>query len=300
MAGKRNTFNYKNLKVNNRSNLRYVNIDDENVVQYLKDIRKFEQLSQEEEQSLIIRIKNNDPDSETLKNKLIGSHQPFVLMFAQRHCPCGSDMLLDLIQEGNYGMMMAFENFNIDSNVKFMTYANSWILKYMLKYLENNALVQKNNRAKTFSVDVKVRDKFIQENGYEPNCEELLLIFNEMGINIKHKEDLGELKMVSIDQPINPDAEEDDDNPNYIEIPTYDNTEEIIDNDIKSTALHKILNNKLTDIERDVITRTFGFDGFVEKDFKTIAKELGHTAYNIKAIYETAIDKLRKYKFLFE
>lgn len=299
MESKRHKIDYRLLNINNLNNPRFVDKDDENIQRYFHDIRKYKPLSQDEEQDIIKSIKTGNGNIETLKTKLICSHQPFVIMFAKRHCPHDSGQLLDLIQEGNYGMLIALENFNIETNVKFITYANAWIVKFMYKFLENNDLIQRNNRSKTFGVDVKVREKFIKDYGYEPTSQELWEIFNEIGIGIKYKEDLDNITIVSMDTPPAAKPEGvDDDNEVIIE---YGEDNTIIEDMDKSFDVVKVRNlmKSLTEEEAKVIRKKFGFDG-VEEDISTIAHELDMTVYKVNKIMESAFEKIKKHKILFE
>lgn len=299
MENKRHKIDYRLLNINNLNNPRFVDKDDENILRYFHDIRKYKQLSQDEEQDIIKCIKTGNGDIEVLKAKLICSHQPFVIMFAKRHCPHDSGQLLDLIQEGNYGMLIALENFNIETNVKFITYANAWIVKYMYKFLENNDLVQRSNRSKTFGVDAKVREKFIKDYGYEPTSQELLEIFNEMGIGIKYKEDLDNITIMSMDTPPAAKPEGvDDDNDIIIEFGEDNTILEDIDKSFDVTKVRQLMKS-LTVEETKVIRKRFGFDG-VEEDVSTIAYELGITVYKVNKIMESAFEKIKKHKILFE
>ena len=300
MKAQRHKIDYRLLNINNLNNPRFVDNDDENIQRYFHDIRKYKVLNQDEEQIIIKRIKSGDSDSESLKTKLVCSHQPFVIMFAKRHCPHESGQLLDLIQEGNYGMLIALENFNIENNVKFITYANAWIIKYMYKFLENNDLIQRNNRSKTFGVDVKVREKFIKDYGYEPTSQELLDIFNEMGIGIKYKDDLDNITVVSMDAP--PAAQPsgvDEDDEVVVEYGDDNTIMEDLDTSMNISKIRTIM-KYLDEDETKVIRCKFGFDNGLEKDEVAIAHDLGMTVYMVAKLLESAFNKLKKYKFLFE
>ena len=299
MKATRHKINYQLMNINNLRNPRFVDRDDENTLRYFRDIRKYKLLSQDEEQEIIKRIKIGDVKTEELKTKLICSHQPFVIMFAKRHCPHESGQLLDLIQEGNYGMLVALENFDINSNVKFITYANAWIVKYMYKFLENNELIQRTNRSKTFGVDVKVREKFIKDYGYEPTTQELWEIFNELGITIKHKEDLEAITVMSLNTPpaAKPEGVDEEDELT-IDFGEDNTIAEDLDKSFNINKVDKLLNT-LTDIEADVIRKKFGFNG-VEEDINTIAYELGVSSYKVEKIVEGVFAKMRKYKHMFE
>lgn len=299
MKGTRHKIEYRVLNISNIYNYKYVDSDDENILRYFSDISKYKQLSQDEEQDIIKQIKCGCENIEQLKTKLICSHQPFVITFAKRHCPRNSGQLLDLIQEGNYGMLTALENFNINTNVKFITYANAWIVKYMYKFLENNDLIQRNNRSKTFGVDVKIREKFIKDYGYEPTTQELFEIFNELGITLKHKEDLDQVSIISMDAP--PVVKQDgidDDNEVVIEYGEDNTIMEDIDKSIKIENLRKLIGT-LDDLESKVIKKRFGIDG-AEEDVATIAHELGITTYAVNRLLKSGMKKIKKEKRLFE
>lgn len=296
---KRHKIDYKNLNFKNFHNYTLVDTEDELISSYIRDARKFTTIDQEEEQFLINKIKLNDPDSDYYKNKLIGSHQPFVIMFAKRHCPYESNILLDLIQEGNLGMLVALERYDVTSGVKFMTYANAWILKYMYKFLKDNELIKRSNREKTFGIDTRVREEFIREYGYEPTSEELMIILNEMGLGIKHKEDLDEIKIISLDQPIKPYSEEDEDDDYMFDVACDDDVEDRIDCEYKRNLVNKIMSS-LPELERTVLEKIFGFNGGPELDFNIISEELGITRYKVEKIYEQAVNKFKNYKNIFE
>lgn len=297
--GKRHKIDYSILNIHNHRSHRIINESDENVLRYFQDIREFKQLTQNEEQELIKKIKNHEGDVEQHKKKLIGSHQSFVIMFAKRHCPNESDQLLDLIQEGNYGLLVALENFDLKNNVKFITYANAWIIKFMFKFLENNELIQRPNRSKTFGVDTKVREKFVRDYGYEPTSQELLEIFNEMGITIKYKEDLDNVIVTSMDATsVIPSDNCDDDEVPTVEYGEEDDIVERINNSVVKENLHQAISS-LSGIEATIIKKRFGFDG-IEEDISSIANDLGLTVYKVTHILETALSKLKRAKYLYE
>lgn len=299
MAAQRHKFDYRTLSIHNNRHPRPVDENDENIQRYFQDISKFKMLSQDEEQEMIKRIKNGDSDSENLRTKLIGSHQPFVIMFAKRHCPAESGQLLDLIQEGNFGMLNALENFDVKSNVKFITYANAWIVKYMYQFLANNELIQRTNRSKTFGVDTKIREQFVKDYGYEPTSQELFEIFNEMGITLTYKEDLDNIIIESMDRqnPLTQGGDDEDDDIG-VEYGEDDNFVERIDLGLLKENMSRAM-KYLTKMEIAVIRMKFGFDGFEYED-AVIASNLGISLYKVKITLESAYSKLRQHRRIFE
>lgn len=297
----KNKFNYSQLS-SKKSNPYKVDVENDSCAHfYLENAKKYDKLSVEEEQDIIAKIKSNSPDSDRLRDKLIGSHQPFIIMFAQKHCPIGSDVFMDLIQEGNYGMCMALERFDPAKDVKFISYANAWIVKYMFEFLQNNELIKRSNRGKTWCMDVKVKDEFIRKYGYEPTCEELLLIFNEMGITLKRPEDLQEIQVVSMDQPVpGCSSDSDDDEPTGVEYGEMDDFDNRLDRSEKAKRLNQLISDELTEYEKTVISMKFGFDDQDEYTNKDIAAILGTTPYKIKMVVNGVIERFKPYGALFE
>lgn len=291
----RNKFKYSQLSKKRGRGYKFDNTGDPCTDYYLKTARGFRQITPDEEQEIIARIKSNDPESEKLKDTLIKSHQPFIIMFAQRNCPNSSDLFMDLIQEGNYGMCVALERFDISKNVKFLSYANAWIVKYMYEFLQSNELVKRKNRSKTWGVDAKLRDEFFRTHGYEPTCEELMIVFNEAGIKIKNPEDLQDIKIISMDQPTNTcgddfDEDNDDDGDEYGE---NDCIEDRIDAADMAANIRRFMEFGLTEDEWMAVGMKFGFDGMDEFTNKEIAEFMETTTYKIKLLLESAMEKLK-------
>lgn len=281
MINKCNRFknmNLKNYYINNNNSNYIINT-------YLNDIKKYKLLTYEEEQEYIIRIRNQDINSQLLKNKLIGSHQPFVYLFAQKYSTNDNNQLMDLIQEGNIGLLTALERFNVKSNVKFLTYANSWVIKYMLLYLDNNNLIQKINNVKYNKINNKIREDFIKKNDYLPSREDLILIYEDLGINVKYKEDIDLINLISLNEINN------DDNLNLID----DTLDVNLNTNIVHQNLNNILNN-LNHVEKLIIEKFFGLNDCVPKNFSEIAKELNIKQHTIKNLYNSGMKILQKYK----
>jgi RNA polymerase sigma factor (sigma-70 family) len=299
MGNKRHKLDYRILDLNNIISLKSIDKGDENLLRYFYDMQNYKQLTQDEEQNMIKLIKGGAVNSEALKTKLICSHQPFVVTFAKRHCPNGSEQMLDLIQEGNYGMLVALENFRLDANVKFMTYANSWIVKYMYKFLENNELIQHNNRSKTFGAEIKIREKFVKDHGYEPTSKELFDAFNEVGISLKHEDDVDKITIIPLSTvpSVKPGSVDDDDD-TVFEFGKENSIIDDIDKSLNCEKIHFVM-KCLTDEESDTIKKAFGFYG-VKEDISTIAYELGISDYKVKQTIKGALRKMKRYKKLFD
>lgn len=295
MENGKHKMNYRLAKLNNTQNPRFIDKSEVNLMRYFHDIRKYKLLTQDEEQDIITRIKANVGNTEELKAKLIGSHLPFVVMFAKRYCPYSSGQLLDLIQEGNYGMLIALERFNPSMETKFVAYANAYIIKSMFTFLANNDLVQRKNRSRTFGVDARLRNEFFKTYGYEPTSQELLDMFNDMGVPIKHKEDFDTISITSLEAPITGCRSNYDDDDEMVTQYGEDNTiVEDIDKSVAVENVRRIMKN-LTPFEQTVIRKRFGFDG-VDEDINRIAKETGASTHKIKRTLDRVLRRMRMYK----
>lgn len=300
--GKRHKFRSEQLIGKKGKGYRFDMDNDPCTVSYLEKARGFKTIDTEEEQRIIYRIKAGDPDSAKLTETLVKSHQAFIVMFAQRHCPIGSDVFMDLIQEGNYGMCVALDRFDPTRKVKFLSYANSWIVKYMYEFLQNNELVQRNNRSKTFGNDSKFREMFVKKYGREPSCEELMALFNEMGISLRNPMDLHDIQIVSMDRPNTPcgSSDSDDDEPARTQYGEDDDIVGRLDMQEKAAVLHRVMSEELTDEEAAVLGMKYGFGGTDELSNREIAKLMGTTPYRIRLVTESAVAKIAPYRRLFE
>jgi RNA polymerase primary sigma factor len=117
---------------------KYVNDFSTSVVTYYKELAKYEPISKDEEIELIKKAKNGDNDA---KNKILESNLRFVFNIANKFKGRGVP-LMDLISEGNLGMMAAIQKFNPEKNNKFITYAVWWIKEYMKNSINENKKYQ--------------------------------------------------------------------------------------------------------------------------------------------------------------
>lgn len=140
---------------------------------YLNSIKKFHLLSAEEECDLSIRIQSGDKEA---LQKLINSNLRLVVSLARR-MQASSSIIMDLIQEGNMGLMVAAEKFSSDFKTRFSTYAYPWIVQYMLRYLNGRtSFISLPNRKEMMIRKIqKTQLYFFQQNGREATVEEIAL-----------------------------------------------------------------------------------------------------------------------------
>lgn len=276
------------LDITNKDNIRYLDEQNISFLKYLESIRGYKRLDYDEELTIINKYQSNciqEGDREL--SKLIGSHQRFVVALAKKYCPIQVD-ILDLISEGNYGLIKAIATYNSDFNVKFLTYASSYIVKYMFEFLDNTTLIHQKNRGKINPTTLKkITEEFFQEHGYYPSSEELQDEFAARGLNVKNARDFDTIIIDSLDEI----TDEDDDN--YRE---YGNEDAIINDNINNEYYKKIITvllKHLSTEEQKILTWKFGLNGDGEKDNCYIAKQLNTTPYKIKIAYVNIINKMK-------
>ena len=152
---------------------------------FLVDIRKYPVLTVEEEKDIIKRIKNGD---ELARRTLIESNQRFVFAVARKYAR-DEHHLMDLVSEGNVGLIKAIDNFDPSLGFKFITHAVWYIRREISAYIVNtDTLVRKTNISKTNTRLRRLNNEFFLKNGRTPSVDELKELFKER-YNIEIKND---------------------------------------------------------------------------------------------------------------
>jgi len=255
---------------------------------YLREIGQIPLLTPQEEIELAARIKKGDREARAL---MIKANLRLVVKIAHDYANLGLPML-DLVSEGNIGLMKAVERFDPAKGAKLSTYA-AWWIKQSIK----RALV---NQSKTIRLPVYLVDKIskmhrvslqlTEELGHEPTDDE---VAEEIGIS---SEKVSQLKTISI-RPASLDAPISDD----------DSTEfgEIVGDDAAQTPFEllrdKNLRDEVSDLlealddrERKIIFQRFGLDGGKSKTLEEVGKEFGVTRERIRQLQNIALAKLRQ------
>lgn len=137
---------------------------------YLDEISRYPVLSAAEERELVIRMNAGD---KMAKEKFLNSNLRLVVSIAKHHCNKGLEFL-DLIQEGNIGLIRAIDRFNIEKGFKFSTYATWWIRQAITRAISNCDTIRKPVHVKEeISRLNRTHKKLVQELGREPNCKEI-------------------------------------------------------------------------------------------------------------------------------
>ncbi|MCH5156448.1 MAG: RNA polymerase sigma factor RpoD [Clostridiales bacterium] len=260
---------------------------DDPVKMYLKDIGKVPLLTSEEEAELAQRMLEGDEDA---KQKLSEANLRLVVSIAKRYVGRGM-LFLDLIQEGNLGLMKAVEKFDYTKGFKFSTYATWWIRQAITRAIADQARTIRIpvHMVETINRQVRAQRTLLQELGREPTPEE---IAEYMGITPEKVVEIQKIAQdpVSLETPIG--EEEDSHLVDFIEdtkaAPPSDVAAQAMLREQLIQALHK-----LTPREEKVIRLRYGLDDGKQRTLEEVGKEFNVTRERIRQIEAKALRKLR-------
>ncbi|HHU91979.1 MAG TPA: RNA polymerase sigma factor RpoD [Halanaerobiaceae bacterium] len=263
-----------------------IGIDDP-VRMYLKEIGKVPLLSAEEEIELAQRMEQGDEEA---KRKLIEANLRLVVSIAKKYVGRGM-LFLDLIQEGNLGLIKAVEKFDYRKGFKFSTYATWWIRQAITRSIADQARTIRIpvHMVETINKLVRVSRQLLQEMGREPTLEE---IGREMGISPEKVREIRKIAQepVSLETPIGEEEDshlgdfiEDEDAPAPASAASFILLKEQLD-DVLDT---------LTEREKRVLELRFGIEDGRPRTLEEVGKEFGVTRERIRQIEAKALRKLR-------
>ncbi len=260
---------------------------DDPVKMYLKDIGKVPLLSGEEETELAKRMLEGDEEA---KQKLSEANLRLVVSIAKRYVGRGM-LFLDLIQEGNLGLMKAVEKFDYTKGFKFSTYATWWIRQAITRAIADQARTIRIpvHMVETINRQVRAQRTLLQDLGREPTPQE---IADYMGITVEKVVEIQKIAQdpVSLETPIG--EEEDSHLVDFIEdtkaAPPADVAAQAMLRDQLIQALHK-----LTPREEKVIRLRYGLDDGKQRTLEEVGKEFNVTRERIRQIEAKALRKLR-------
>ncbi len=262
------------------------NLDDP-VRMYLKEIGQVKLLSAEEEVELAKRVAEGDQDA---KNKLTEANLRLVVSIAKKYSGRGLH-ILDLIQEGNTGLIRAVDKFDWTKGNKFSTYATWWIRQAITRAIADQA---RTIRVPVHMVEVinkatRCNRKLVQELGREPTVEEIAA---ELGLPVEKiiEANRTAADTLSLDTPVG--DEEDTSIGSFVEDERTPGPADATSNALLAEALKEILDT-LTEREADVLRMRFGmYDGRTHT-LEEVGQIFGVTRERIRQIENKAIRKLR-------
>ena len=266
--------------------LKEISMDDP-VKMYLKDIGKVPLLSADDEIELARKMMDGDEDA---KRELSIANLRLVVSIAKRYVGRGMQFL-DLIQEGNLGLMKAVEKFDYQKGFKFSTYATWWIRQAITRAIADQARTIRIpvHMVETINKVLRVQRQLMQEFGREPTPEE---IAKEMGIPEQRVVEIQKISQdpVSLETPIG--EEEDSHLGDFIEdeqAPAP--TDAVASSLLKEQLIHVL--DTLTPREEKVLRLRYGIDDGKPRTLEEVGKEFNVTRERIRQIEAKALRKLR-------
>lgn len=260
---------------------------DDPVRMYLKEIGRVPLLSSEDEVELAKRMEEG---SEEAKRRLVEANLRLVVSIAKRYVGRGM-LFLDLIQEGNLGLMKAVEKFDYRKGYKFSTYATWWIRQAITRAIADQARTIRIpvHMVETINKLIRVTRQLLQELGREPTPEEVAA---EMGMPVERVHEIHKIAQepVSLETPIGEEEDShlgdfipDDDAPAPADAAAYVLLREQLD-EVLST---------LTTREQKVLRLRFGLEDGRSRTLEEVGQEFGVTRERIRQIEAKALRKLR-------
>lgn len=266
---------------------------DDSVRLYLREIGKIPLLSNEEEAELAKEIVKG---SRKAKEKMVEANMRLVVSIAKRYSGRGLDFL-DLIQEGNTGLLRAVEKFDPEKGFKFSTYATWWIRQAITRAIADQARTIRIpvHMVETINKVLRTTRKLTTELNHEPTIEE---IAKELDMDVDKVEYVMRIKqdIASLDASVGRDGDDEDSVlGDFVEDEERVSPEDSAANQILKEQLAEIIST-LSDREQKIIKMRFGIGGERPHTLEEVGYEFSVTRERIRQIEAKALSKLRKHK----
>ena len=268
-------------------------VSDDSVRLYLREIGKIPLLNAEEELALAQKVVAGDKRA---KDKMAEANMRLVVSIAKRYSGRGLDFL-DLIQEGNTGLLRAVEKFDPDKGFKFSTYATWWIRQAITRAIADQARTIRIpvHMVETINKLLRTQRRMTQELNREPTIEELAKELEmepeKVEYVIKIKQDIS-----SLDAGVGRDGEDEDSVlGDFIEDEDSATPEESASNQLLKEQVQAVLST-LSEREQKIVKMRFGLENGKSHTLEEVGQEFAVTRERIRQIEAKALAKLRKHK----
>lgn len=261
---------------------------DDNINQYLNEIRGIPRLTPEEERDLAKRCAAGDEEA---VRQMVKANLRLVVYVAKEYAGRGLP-LMDLIQEGSIGLLIAAKKFDYTKDFRFSTYATKWIRQCVTRSLLNNSGVIRvplhtGERIRKLQA---IRNAMIQENGTEPTAQELA---EKMNLPVQKVEELLSLSpdICSLDA-LTGDTDSSTIGSLVEDMDAVQPQEELVRQELEKTMQQML--SSLTERQQQILKLHFGLEDGVEHSLEEIGKSMGITKERVRQIERQAMDKLQK------
>lgn len=260
---------------------------------YMKDISKYGTIDDVKIREYLNIYKNGTPKEKKLaKERIVGGLQRFVSSIADKFGH--ADNYMDIVNEGNIGLMEAIERYDINSEVKFTTYAHNWVRKTIMDYITiEEPMVSPKNAIKLATYVPKIRQEFWNKNCRQPTTDEIQeILYEKYKLNFSNKEDLINFQSMSIDEKY----DEDEDGQEFMECSAYTsktatcNTDRFVKQNDAEVTINTILST-LSDRDAYILKCLYGIGG-ESKSMDDIAAEVGLGKERVRQIAVNSVEKL--------
>ena len=274
----------------NVANNLYSASDNEVLSSYLSQIDKIPLLTYDEEYELAKKAKNGDKKA---REKLITSNLRFVVSIAKKYRGQGMP-LEDLINEGNIGLMTAIDKYEPEKGYHFISYAVWWIRQSILKALaeQSRPIRLPLNRSNELIQITRAKNYLVNEKGISnPSCSDIAKV---CGLDVDVVKSLLSISkdMLSFDSPIKDDDEDESSLSDFVDSKDQSPEEKMVSTMLKGDV-DKLLST-LSDKERDIIIKRYGFNDTEPMSLNSIGEEYHLTKERIRQIEKSALEKLKK------
>ncbi len=281
----------RNIIINYEAASQYTKVNDP-VKMYLKEIGRVPLLKADQEIEIAKRIEAGGPDAEEAKNELISANLRLVVAIAKKYTGRGM-LFLDLIQEGNMGLIKAVDKFDYHKGFKFSTYATWWIRQAITRAIADQARTIRIpvHMVETINKMTRIQRQLVQELGRDPSPEEIAEKMGN-GMSAEKVRDIQKIALdpVSLETPI---GEEDDSHlGDFIEDETTVSPDQYANNELLKDEINAILST-LTEREEKVLRLRFGLEDGRTRTLEEVGKEFDVTRERIRQIEAKALRKLK-------